>query len=368
MNKKHAQYGPSSLDNLARCVRFKFIESDDLEAAATEGTLLHEALETGNLAGLNEEQAQVVTTIRDYINSLMAGNGGPDKWTRYDEMKVSLADLTFGTADCVLINTEAQIAHVIDAKFTRVPAEHNFQVTTYGAAIAEKYPDLETIITHVVIPRQGVIDKRSYDAPILVSEVRRSIEELYERIEDPFTPPTMHEDICKRCARASRCPAMGALVVSAAPKLGLPLPSAFAPNALVSTKDRAIAQVLAEALITWADQIKKNNTEFVKSGAEIPGYRMVSRSTGLRIPAELTSWAFKVLETQGGISRDTLESCSRITLGALTKTLAEERGLPVGEVKEMIQNLLSEIAVEDHTTYLQKAKRQSNEALLQQLL
>ena len=70
MNKRHHRYGPSMLDNLSNCIRFKYIPFKD-DDAASEGTLLHEAYETESLIGLDDEQ-----TIMDIVLLCQSVDGG----------------------------------------------------------------------------------------------------------------------------------------------------------------------------------------------------------------------------------------------------------------------------------------------------
>lgn len=359
--KSHARFGPSTLDNLSKCPRFKYQETEDVETAASEGTLLHHAVETGSLAGLDEEQRLAVTSILGYIGSLLSTEGGADNWLDRKEMRLELQDLTFGTADRVLIHQSKPVAHILDAKFGRLAADHDFQVQTYAAALVElkkslKEP-LETVTTHVLAPRQQLIEERTYNAEELLTDVRARIEALYEHIDDPFNPPTPHEDLCARCARAARCPAMGQLIVAAAPKIGLPLPAAFAPDAMVSVRDRGIAQVLAGAFQTWGEQVKQNNTAFVSAGGTIPGYKLVKRSTGLRVPSDMTSVALTVLEHAGGVPRDVLENSCNLVIGRLIKNYAGCKGVDEGEAKEQVRKALDDIADEGTSEFLQKTKR-----------
>ena len=73
-DERHHKYGPSTLDSLSLCVRFKF-RARDVDDAADEGTLLHKAFETGDLRGLTDEQASCVRTIRDYVDALKFEHG-----------------------------------------------------------------------------------------------------------------------------------------------------------------------------------------------------------------------------------------------------------------------------------------------------
>ena len=373
MAERHHRYGPSTLDSLSKCVRFKYKECDD--GAADEGTMLHAAFETGNLSGLDEEQARCVTTIRDYVEALKFENGmTPADWEDHAELEVELKGLTFGRADRMLLCRKLGILHVIDAKFVRTESSsYGMQLRTYGAAYAEllnsEYPDtVKTVVTHVVAPRLGPSEPVSYDAGLLIKDVRQFIESLYARIEDPFEQPSPHEDLCAKCARASRCPALGKAVVQVSRAMGLPMPETFAPESLVSVRDRAVAHVLAGALENWAEQVKKGNTEFVASGGEIPGFKVTRRSTGLRVPKERTRDALNAIEKTFGIPKDDLLGYCSVTLGDVVKGVAFSEGLPEAEAKERVRVALGDAALEGSCTFLQKEKRISDAALLGSLV
>lgn len=369
MSKQHARYSPSMLDNLDRCIRFRYKQTDQVNEAAEEGTTLHKAFETGNLMGLDEEQAQMVTMARDYANSFLSTEGGPDQWLDFAEQRLALDDLTYGTADRLLIHKTKPIAHVMDAKFGRMGGDYNFQVRTYGAAAIEQAlslsgHELETITTHIIAPRLQDIAVETYDAQPLYTAVHGQIVQLYKRIDNPFTPPTPNEDLCGKCEWASNCPALGKVIKEVAPRLGLPLPAAFAPESLVAPKDRAIAQVLAGAFENWATQIKKHNTAYVVNGGEVPGFKLVNRSTGFRIPAEMTSLAIETL-LSNNISKDVVyEGCS-VTMGRLAKALAEARSITEAEAKETLKTMLAPIGTSGATSFLQKIKRLTDAAQLQ---
>lgn len=358
----HHEYGPSTLDSLSLCVRFKYAPQED--GAANEGTLLHSAFETGNLTGLDDEQRRCVQTVRDYAESLKFERGmTPSDWEDFAERSVSLKGLTYGTADRMLFCRKTGRLHVIDAKFTRVDARHDFQLKAYGAALAEEWNERDpgsvvTVVTHVVAPRLGPSDPVEYDAAILVSSVRAELESLYAGIENPFTPPSPHEDLCGRCARASVCPALAVTVRAAVRGAGLPLPDAFRPEAMVSSRDRAIGQLLASVLINWGEQVKRNNAAYVASGGEIPGFRRMRRSLGLRIPRENTAAAISALTgEEPDLSVPEILGCCSLTVGEVVARLSSLRGIPEAEAKEIIRERLGELAVEGFSDYLAKERR-----------
>lgn len=363
----HHLFGPSSLDALSGCVRFKYNDSD--ADAATEGTELHKAFETGDLSGLDDEQRQCVTAIRNFVESLKySGGSAPEEWEDLPEAKLRLDALTYGTADRVLINRTRKRACVIDAKFTHRETAHDFQLRAYGACVAEMWPEVETVETHVAAPRLNDIASKSYDARLLLRGTRAEIEALYARIEDPATPPEQHEDLCCKCANAVSCPALGATVTVVARGLGLPMPDRFAVDAITTPRDRACAQVLAGALANWSEQVKKLNAAYVEeSGDEIPGFKLTRRSTGLRVPKDRTADALSAAKEAFGLPEHTLLGCCSMTVGDVVKAAAEAQGVPEAVAKEHVREALADIAVEGSCAFLTKTKRLSDAALLKQV-
>lgn len=353
---------------MSLCVRFKYNDSD--EDAASEGTLMHKAFETGDLAGLDAEQKQCVTTALDYAESLKFEDGGvPSDWEDFREVKLELTDsgkgLTFGTADRLLVNLKRGIAHVIDFKATRRDTAHGWQLRTYGACAAERYPGIKSVATHVVAPRLGGVERETYGAAELLADVRAHITGLYARIANPSTPPTPDEDLCCKCGNAASCPALCRTVADVSRGIGLPLPGTFAPDAIVSLRDRAVAQVLAGAMINWGEQVRKNNAAFVEeSGTDIPGFKRQKRSTGLRIPKERTADAAAILAEAFGMEPGEVLGCCGMTVGDVVACVSMRMGVPEGNAKDLVREALADVAVEGSCSFLSKEKRVADAALL----
>jgi hypothetical protein len=64
----HHELGPSTLKYVEICPSYR--SSNETNIFAEEGTKLHEAAETGNLDGLDEEQMRLVISCLDYIKPL----------------------------------------------------------------------------------------------------------------------------------------------------------------------------------------------------------------------------------------------------------------------------------------------------------
>ena len=64
--EEHHALGPSTLKYVEICPGYR--SSDETNPFAEEGTMLHEAAETGNLDGLNDEQIRLVISCLDYLS------------------------------------------------------------------------------------------------------------------------------------------------------------------------------------------------------------------------------------------------------------------------------------------------------------
>lgn len=364
---QHAIHGPSTLDALDKCIRFQYGDFDD--EAASEGEELHAAAEKETTAGLTPTQRKDVQTCLDFVNSIKASEGGPDMWVDSKEFKVILKNLTHGTCDRLLRHRKKPIMHAIDYKFTRIESDHEHQIEAYGSAAYEMFyrGNACQAHLHVVEPRIPDIKSYTWSGEVLLATVRERITELYARIENPWLPETPHPDTCPKCARALICPSMRATATQAIIRCGLPMPGSLIINEAATIEQRAQAQAVAGALENIAQTIKKSNLDFVKAtGAELPGFKKVTRSTGARISKERTLIAIEQL-VENGIDRDiVLQSCS-LTLGDLSDKWSDCMGISKQEAKEQIMEALGDLVSEGETTFLQRSKRISDAQLLEDL-
>jgi len=149
---------------------------------------------------------------------------------------------------------------------------------------------------------------------------------------------------------------LGEAAVTVGRGIGLPIPAVFDPKSLVSLEDRAIAHLIAGSLVNWAEQVKHNNTEFVKQGNEIPGFKYISKSTGVKVPRDETVSAADTIRASGYASDgEVLASCT-LSLTELAKGMVEVRGSTLGEEKDRLKELLKDHTTEARATFLQKIK------------
>ena len=146
----------------------------------------------------------------------------------------------------------------MDYKFGQepvTPAERNFQLQCYVLGAFQKFPKLERIVGVLICPNQwaatdegdqakGIISMHEYTRSDILELASRVLATL-ERCNDPNKQPTTNEKACRFCSRKANCPALKEIAMEIARKYtGLPLPSEFDPDRMVSPRDRVIAQVL----------------------------------------------------------------------------------------------------------------------------
>lgn len=374
LNKKtHARVSPSALPGLFKCCRYLFRRTEMMDDAAGEGESMHYSAQTGNLAGLDDYQKADVEKAIGYVEALKAGMS--KNIVEFEELRVVLGDLTWGTADKVIVDIDNRTVHCGDYKFTRVSSDHDFQVETYSAAVVSMlipgegegllckdgnrlWLEVDKVVTHIIAPRLGhAPEVHEFNATELLTSVRKRIEELYARINNPFEPPCADDPtLCARCSRSTECPAVNAIVVASAPLVGIPMSEVFdLSNPVVTPAVRKIRQDLAGLFDSWQEQAKKLNTEFVQQGGEIPGYKIQNRSTGFKIPRESTLAAAAILQEKLNLDVADILGAASLSIPELAKAMAETKGGKEQDHKAQLIDELREVGVQGSCSFLMKA-------------
>jgi len=207
----HHEYGPSSLGYREVCpgwTRDTFADT----TKADEGTRLHKAIETGDIAGLTEDQVALVVKCRTLLAELSSGAEKVD----LEVMLQILGGLTFGTADVKIRRRTKQgklRVVVTDWKTGQegvTPAEDNRQGHAYLLGAAATDPDAEELEIVFALPRRDEVDRHVFtrkDLPKLELAVRTIIArcEEYKRTGDEsmLNPTTT---VCGRCGNLGKCP------------------------------------------------------------------------------------------------------------------------------------------------------------------
>lgn len=358
-----SRLSPSTLESKETCSCFDYLQDTSLKGTASEeGTLMHKALETGDLSILEtDEQKDAVNAVIVYLDGVIKGHPPETLRTIMRELKLSIPIVhSNGYVDWAALFTDNTIEFA-DAKFGRkgaTDAKGNLQVICYVLALWERFPEVDSIRAHIVNARL----KESCEPFIFDRSMKTGLEKrvqcVVDKAEDPFKRPSSKDpDLCVHCAHATRCPAFNATVKAVAQEVAetSTLPAVYEPAFLVTPTDRAKAQMLATAMVQWSEDIKRTNLDFVRSGGEIPGYRMVKRAGKKNIVDSLA--AVQRLRETGTLADFDVLATVTLSHGKLSKQLAAVRKCTESEAKEQLDAVLGTlVALDPDIEYLQKGR------------
>lgn len=206
----HHDFGPSSLEQYRICPGAYVMQQgipETTSAAAEEGTILHNAVATGNLDGLDSAQEFAVTKCIDFYKSLIE----PGDIVLF-EKKLELIDpetndiLTFGTADLIIVNSDTGKLIVIDWKFGYTPVKdvaQNIQLATYCTA-AMKLFGISNCTGYVFQPRIAKKSSHTFSNPDAVIE---NVRRIIKRAKSYTLVLNAAESSCRYCRARLNCPA-----------------------------------------------------------------------------------------------------------------------------------------------------------------
>jgi hypothetical protein len=295
-DRTHARVPPSGMKTLVICPSHTGEERDPNAppSAADEGTMMHEAFESGMLLNLNPEQAAAVQECLDYVKKY---TDAAEKGHVHRELKLEIMGLTFGTSDLIVWHAHTKTLHVFDVKFGRNPvedAEINKQGWCYVEGAWSKYPDAEEVHMHFIQPRCDQLSIHVFK-PADRQKIQLFIKMAVARVSQPakkrervFDPHN-----CFYCGQLGTCSApavfgYGIVRRYAPDKLGnVKLDFATDPALIIDGETAGKTQLIADIMGKWASAVKDQNKQLFLGGTEVVGYKLVERggSTSLRTGA-----------------------------------------------------------------------------------
>ena len=200
MTAQHAKISPSSLNYRKQCRAYEPTHTDN--AAATEGTLLHAAIENEFFDALDAEQMELVNKCLGFLKPMKKGAD-----EIHNELRVNIEmgpHTTFGTADVVII--KGNLCYLVDFKFGRnsVPdASQNLQAAAYALGVFDAFPAIDEIQVWFLLPRRDETSHCTLHRKDLV-KVRKTLETLYDEVTQA-SPPRTPSSACQYCNLAGEC-------------------------------------------------------------------------------------------------------------------------------------------------------------------
>lgn len=360
----HAKHGPSSLKHKEICPHY--LNGGGTNPVAEEGTMLHERLQIGNIEGLKDEQRHAVEMVAGLFNALSRELG--TNVVEMVERRVNVAEETWGTADIIMMSQDGTRAKIADAKFGWNPvddAELNLQGWCYSVGVFYEFPHVREVEVVFAQPRCDEVSRHLFTREHDYHRMLLRIQTTIARAEDPEAPYNAVPENCTWCANKARCPALHTLALKVAPIVDLEksfaIPAELDPKLMEDPAMVSRARAIAELMGSWVEAVKERANELAKEGVEIPGWRLIEKST----PREITDpgAALNLAMSDYDVKlEDVLTAVKKVSLPDLEKLVAAgvKRGLKE-QTKQKFEDQLRDadaIRAEGTVTYLKKEKQQ----------
>ena len=257
---------PSNLPKLAACPCF---ESNPVAGPAAErGTLLDSAfraelLQTDERRQFKDKLSMDENAAVSWAVSMVRAMAGRERvLAREDDCRLRVLDLN-GTADAIV---PTRLMH-FDLK-TGIRRNYREQMAAYALGLMSAH-FASSWTCHLLFCdlREVETIRFSYE------EAHDVVDQVVKKFHDPAKKPDPCE-YCGWCAKAESCPARRELVAQALP---VTEPS-FDFEAVVSDPEKLGEFLRACAVVEdFRERAKKAASERIKTGGEVPGWRLVTR-------------------------------------------------------------------------------------------
>lgn len=310
---EHATISPSQWPNCAKCAAFRSHGASS--TASIEGSELHRCKQTGDYSGCNDEQLETLRKTDEYEAAILIEAG---KVMREVKLEIALGNShSFGTAD--LLTISGTTGHLLDYKTGRSeiePSETNLQLRGYIIGAFDKFPELEEITGHLVIPRRDEATSFVFQRTQLEG-YRQSIIDLFDRIYDP-DPELNAGHYCNWCEKQTDCPAVLGRALSLGQKLDFVIPPNADPTTMTTEMLDQVALPLAACLDGWSKAVKKRALEAALSGEPFEDHELRHR----RKPAKIIEGFDFYDRVKHLVDLDVFIALSKVSIPALRKAVA----------------------------------------------
>lgn len=368
---RHARYSPSTLGSREKCPGWT---SDNDPSKNTEvadrGTAIHEAIEkddTSKLAAADDIQCAL--NCIEFVDEIAEQYPVHE---RFREIQVKVLD-QFGTVDDLIV--AGQVGHMTDYKtgWWPVPdAEINLQMQSYALGVFDRFPKLDTLHVHILLPRQATISDATFTREAHYKTLKqrvfkaiegaKAVDQLFaegsvDKLLSTLSPSSTN---CEFCGRKAQCPALN--------KLALAIAERFDPSMILPEGDLHGSQItdplvmaralqIAPIMESWAASIKRGALEMrMASGIEIPGYDLAERKGSRKITDPQAAWE----SVKDIISPDEFAACADVSMPDLEAAVAAKapRGKKAATKQQLEDQLRDRGALKEASTvhYLKRIR------------
>ncbi len=319
--RDHALHSPSGMKNRRLCPSFKQRDDGGENAAATEGTACHEAVEQGD-AGLAPEGCEyLVAKALDFYS--MLGERYPGAEWLPEERVYTHEATCWGTGDLLGYDPATSTIIVADLKFGRNyvdPAGENDQLECYAVGAWNKYPGADNCDVWLYNPRRNETSDHRYTSS--------DLQDLQDKITNTITNAVENDgkitnanQSCGLCAHAATCPAAKTMLIEPVTSTSVALPDQMDASLMTATELTAALEAektIVKVVEQWSKALKAEARERLETGGEIEGWSMKTRKARVIVeePDEVLTVA-----RESGVSEEQIEKAVAVDVGLLRKAV-----------------------------------------------
>jgi len=267
----HHPFSPSKLQVLEACPLFTGEESSRNEASEA-GTRQHDAAEEGidiDDPRLADHEADAVALCKEYRDKIVAKYPGgtviKEEYLNIDDVVLvdsqgnKFKGTTGGYLDVGVINAEKTIAEICDWKFGQwsvEPTENNLQGIAYLLGLYYRFPSLQQVTVHFVMPHRGEGDfhtfqRSQFDGLLLRVKTVVARAKLAQETGD-FSKAQVTVSACLFCGNKGKCPALAAFAIKLGKKYApAQIPETVTPSLLRDAKQAKLSMEIAQLMEAW---------------------------------------------------------------------------------------------------------------------
>lgn len=375
---------PSALSATEVCPRFR--SSGESNAAAVDGTIVHEMLEQLMLQprdtwaewirtkDVGAEYREMMESAVDEVSDIVL-QGMPAFADRrlkfragkarksllpvgiYPELEIETGKGRHGYLD-VLVVTEDGIAHIIDWKTVRNEHDYELQLAAYAVYLHKLVPAFKAFDCRIVAPRlQGEPERHFWTVDDLAA-LQERIEGIEKRADDAIWDPAIAScpgEYCQYCHANGKCPAQSRNALEAVPVDVEPPVKKPEMRVLMDPQTpeergyrRSFIKPLEAAIKAWKKQDEEFFEEFGHDNPTIvPGFKATwaNKPSFLDKSPEAQPRIRNVLMAQLGLSDLEVMDCSPVSKPALIELLTRipekgGKGMKEKDAKKAVEEAL----------------------------
>ncbi len=353
--RKHARSSPSKLKNLEICPSYEGDNSGPVHPVTLRGTAMHEASETGSMAGLDEEEVRLVTMCNDFMSEEIAI---AEKVIDEQHLKTHDPDVQ-GFVDKIIVfkpNAQGRRKLAIrDYKYgwnaVDGPRE-NPQAIAYTLAAFLQWPDADEIDFAFLIPRLDLVLTHTFTRADM-DWMKLRISTIAERVRKLAGKEfNVVDSNCLYCGYKAHCKPMHAKSLTIArandnPDLQLPLPAILDPSQMTDPQQVAYGLNVAAHVEDWVKRMRARALDIrLETGVEIPGYTLVEQQAKREIANPPGAW--EVIKTEFGVTQEEFLSACKVSITQL-ETVVKDHA-PHGKKAEAATKFTDRLADEGFLT------------------